>query len=335
MRRIAAVALVMVTATACTGDAEPVRPVAASAPVRVPPKVTLDEAARAFRTYVATDAVARGSGDVRLAQDLSRDGRTRIVMAQFEQSLVKGERPARYEWGEPTLLVPRLDRFPHWFAAVAERRSGQARETVLLVFMRVEKDLELREDGRWRVAVHSVLDRGVTLPKAALDAEGYAVPLATFDESLAVSPRLVGPLHATLAEEGSSGAAADLVAPGHHTTRYHADIQRDEQRYQRAGMHYDSIFGAANYPIFALRTEGGGALVLYALNRTTKWEAQTYNVVRIDVPPNALPVTVDPVYRTRLVVEEIHNYVAEVPAKGGGPVRVIGYDGAVTRTSGK
>ncbi|RJL30428.1 hypothetical protein [Bailinhaonella thermotolerans] len=335
----AAIALLaaVCAAAACTAPSKPAATVSASAtgtgtgtasPSKAPPEQTdFAEAGRVVATYFATDDVARATGDERLGLALARDGRTLLTMAAFRAAIERGTAVPRARWGRPRLMIPKLDRYPLWFAAAAERREAGASRTAVMVFMKAD------DEDRWRLSSSSLLESGEKLPELALDADGYATPLATFDDDLAISPRLLGPLHATIAEEGAGGAAAGLVAPGPHTTARHVEIQTNRQRAKESGMGYDSIFGAANFPVYALKTEDGGGLVFYVLSRTTTWYAKAKSVFRIEPPPGAVPLLKDPVVRRSLEVVETQQYVATVPPKGGGAARVIAYDGAITKVN--
>jgi hypothetical protein len=341
---IGALLALAVSSAACSGASptaprsSPVAaPTAASsaAPTPAPtpsPAVTLDEARHVLADLLAADDVARANGDERLALDLSRDAVHATTAAVYHSA---GMSPPRYVWHSPTVLVPRLTTYPYWFAATAERRYGRhgSSRTAVLVLMRES------ERDRWRIAFSSLLDKGQQPPEVRLDAEGYATALDTRDESVTISPHLMGPLHATIAEEGTGGFAAGLIAGGPHTTGYFSQIQKTERvAKDRDCMNYDSIFAATTFPVFALRTPSGGAVIMYSLLRTTSWTPvlKCGEGRHLPIPEGAEWLLDDPIVLKQRRIIETQQYVATVPAKNAAATaKVVGYTGWTTKATAR
>ncbi|WP_067180919.1 hypothetical protein [Microtetraspora niveoalba] len=336
-----ALVLALAATAACAGaaPAPSPSPVAATAsaspsPSRPPaaPAVTLAEARTALDSYLATDDVVWAGRAQRWMIQLSRDGQRPITIAQYHAS---GGKPPRYTWGERTLLVPRLPAKAsrQWFAATVERRdsSGEVR-TAVLTFVRQNAK------AAWQNSFATLLYEGEKAPQAALDEDGYAIPLDSRDQSVAISPNLMGPLHATIAEEGKDGFASGLIAPGPQTTGYATEIkQRREKARQADCMNFDSLFAAAvDYPVFALRTKDGGGLILYTLLRTSTWSpVLSCGYGRpLAVPKDAKWDLGNPVVRRERRIIETQQYASAVPPKSStAPAHVIGYDGRVTKAT--
>ena len=297
------------------------------------PAVTLREAARGLEEFLAADDVARASGEERLALELARDGQHAVTPAIYRSA---GLAPPRYVWGRPTLLVPRLTGLPHWFAAFVERRQADGGGEPRVAALVLVRDAE---GAPWRLAFSSLLDEGREVPAVALDDEGYATALADRDESITISPHLMGALHATVAEEGTGGFAAGLVAPGPHTTGYYSEITATRRlAKERDCMNYDSIFAATTYPVYALRREDGGALIFYSLNRTTTWHPvlKCGEGRRLEIPEGARWLLTDPTILAERRIVETQHYVSVVPAKNARtPAEVIAYDGMVTKATAR
>ncbi|GAA3117716.1 lipoprotein [Planomonospora alba] len=297
------------------------------------PQVTLEEAGRALKEILAVDEVL-GSADPQVLADRNhllkqaRDGHLALVQAAYDSAEAEGAELPRHTWGEPRLLVPRVQRGALWFAALVDRTdsSGQARPVVLTVVR--------QGAGDWQVSSLSLLDD--PLPEVALDDEGYATALAEDDTTVQISPRLMAPLHATTAEEGTAGFAAGLIAEGPHTTAHAAEIAAARTAEKRDDcLGYDSIFAAAGYPVHALRTADGGALVMYSLIRTTTRTVKVDPCAPyIEIPRQARGLTSEPYAREELRTVETQQYVSVVPAKNsGGLARVIGYRGGITKVN--
>ncbi|RBQ17036.1 hypothetical protein DP939_26465 [Spongiactinospora rosea] len=345
---VATLMLLPVVLAACSAggrEAGGASPVAATTPAATPggtatastapvPVVTLEEARRVVTRLLATDDVLRAGGELRMALEIVRDGQAALTTAAYRANDME---PPRYGWGDPVLYVPRLDRAPYWFTAVVERRDGpggREREddarSAVLTFMK-END-----ESRWQLSFATLLYSGAEPPEVALDAEGYATALSTRDESLEISPQLMAPLHATVAEEGSQGFSAALIAPGEHTTGYSAEIAERKQQARHDGLNFDSIFGATKSPVFGLRTRDGGGFVQYAMTRTTTLSAKLPSAPWIAIPQDARWAAEQPAMAKEMRIIETHQYAAEVPAKGSRrPAEVIAFDGAITRVSGK
>ncbi|GII53352.1 hypothetical protein Pth03_17410 [Planotetraspora thailandica] len=342
-RSALAVALLAGTAAACSSPA-PARPSASpaaatsSAPAASPSPeaqaVTVQEATRALKTFLATDDVLRSAGADRWTLALTRDGQRPITAAQIHSY---GATPPHYSWTRPRVFVPRQGaKTPlQWFAATAERHSssGEVR-TAVLAFTRPNPK------SPWQNSFESLIYPGDKPPDVSLDADGYATALDSRDESIAISPNLMGPLHATVAEDGPRGFASGLIAPGPQTTGYSADIGAAKEKAQSDdGMQYQSLFAVATtYPVFALRTEGGGALMLYTLIRTSTWSpSQGLMFAKgrpVTVPAQARWMLKDPFIINERVIEETQQYVSAVPPKAStAPAYVIGYDGLVTKAT--
>ncbi|MFC7644868.1 hypothetical protein ACFQX6_32435 [Streptosporangium lutulentum] len=255
--------------------------------------------------------------------DQTRDGQRALAAAAY------GDTIPRYTWGKPDLLVPRVQGGTPWFAAIVRRKdaAGKTRLAVLTVMRQGQDD--------WQLSSTSLLDPGVRAPAITKDADGYVTALGEEDPTVEISPRLMAPLHATSAEEGAEGFAAGLIEDGPHTTGYATEIVKKRAAEKQQCRGYDSIFAASDYPVHALRTADGGALILYSLIRTT---TQTVKIgpcaADFKVPPNLAKLTSDSFVLKELRTVETQQYVSTVPAKNsGGPARVIGYLGGVTKVT--
>ncbi|MGP3955372.1 hypothetical protein ACTWPT_05200 [Nonomuraea sp. 3N208] len=338
-RKVLALAAgVLAAATACTSSAPPTstkQAAAASAtPTPSPSAVGLTraEAAKEFNDFIVTDDRLRVAGDQEVhleglldleAKDLTTGGQTLLTVAAF---LSTDYAPPRYKWGSPTLYVPRfaVDEKAPWFSALATRNG----RPTLLTFAKAA--------DRWRLSSVAQLLPGQQLPEIELDAESFATALAPDDKTVTISPQFMQPVHASVAETGTAGVTAGLLAAGPYTTEVAEQIASLRDKAKGNGYSYDSIFSADNFPVYALRTKDGGALIQYSLSRTTTTTTKTAEDDYIPVPESARWAISAPVLRRTLRLIETHQYATAVPPLSRpSAAAVIAHDGALTKASGQ
>lgn len=302
---------------------------AAPTPSPTKPVFTPTEAAKVFADYVATDDLLRAGGDPRLALELVSGAQVQLTIAAYQST---GNRPPRYTWSPPTLLVPKLaqDSKSLWFSVLAKRDDRQA----ILTFAKAPE---------WRLSSLSLLEPGAVAPEVEIDGSGYAVPLSPDDKSVLISPRFMASLHATVAEAGPKGITGGLIAPGPYTTKIAEQIATARETAKGDDAYsYDSIFTAGDYPIYALRTEDGGALVQYSLTRATT----TTNEADEKGPGIPIPADIqqlipeedgEPQLTAQHVIKvfETQQYASTIPpaASTTGQAAVIAHDAAITRAT--
>ncbi|MFC4011480.1 hypothetical protein ACFOY2_29920 [Nonomuraea purpurea] len=321
----------LAAATACTGDAKTGSTRSASAVSASPspspsaPGLTHEEAAEEFHRITVSDDLLRVESDLQGRLDMVRDlmsgGQLSLTVAAY---LSTDYAPPRYQWGAPTLLVPRFktgEQAP-WFSALTTR-NGQP---TLLTFTKSD---------RWRLSSAAQLLPGQKMPDIELDADGYATSVAPDDKAVTISPQFMGPVHASVAETGTAGVTAGLLAPGPYTTEVAEQIADFREQAKTNGFSYDSIFSADNFPVYALRTKGGGALIQYSLSRTTTTTTKTAEDDYIPVPESARWAISTAVLRRSLRLVETHQYATAVPPLSApAPATVLAHDGGITRASG-
>jgi len=304
-------------------------------PASAPPgALSLATARQVFNTFVTTDDVARAAGDEGLELSLVSDAQVPLTVATYENAAYFGTPAPRYTYGKPKMYVPQMTGFPFWFAAVVPRtptRGGPAR-TAIMVFSRPAAD------ESWQMTLSTLLQPGTALPRIAVATNGHATALATFDHRLLVSPNSTGALQAAVVEEGTAANAATMVAPGPYTTGLHSQIVTTKRQVTRLGLAYDSLLDGTTFPLYALRTADGGALVLYSMNRNTVILRKSKNGRQIEIPPPfapALYASGSLIVRFELDTTATYQYAAEVPpGRASGMMRVIAADGGPTTAGG-
>jgi hypothetical protein len=318
-------ALALTAVTACTQRRErPTAPVAfASSPA--PERLTPEVARQAFRAYATNEDVARASGDERLALSWAGDGQSQLIAAAFRRAAFTGEPVPRYHYASPRLYVPRLSTYPQWFVAVADRttRSGdgspagggrrsaaqsRSKHTAIMAFHRASPS------ARWRLSLTTVLNPKTKAPHVTVDAEGYAIPLATFDANLMIQPRSVPGIHATLAAEGAGSVAATVLRTGTYTSGYYSRTRTSKKHASDAGLAYDTVFTATGFPIFPLRTADGGGLGLSALSQNTVTFLKS-DKGHLSIPRDAAHLLDTLVLKDELNMTQTLQFAAVVPGR--------------------
>jgi hypothetical protein len=294
-----------------------------------------------FNAYVTAEKVALTNHDELLALSLLTGSQYTITNAAYTAAAAAGRTVGGPVYGPPTLYVPKLTTYPQWFMATAPERpaSGGAIRTALLVFDR------LSAETTWALSGSVLLNPGTAALQVATDRAGYATALATSDPALKLRPDIVGAIHATVADDGPSSAAASIVQPGPQTTglyRANAAIARQAAAHQ---LTYTWELEGTSYPFFALRTTGGGALVFYTMTLTTLTVPtklppphSTVTLPTIPVPAafkDLLPA-IQPPIQHQLSANSTLSYVALDPAASAKTpaITVIGGGGGPTYAHG-
>jgi hypothetical protein len=306
-------ALALVGAASCSGTSRGARTTpAAVVSSPAPEPLTPETAAKAFRTFVSNDDVARASGDERLGLWWTSEGQSQLTAAAFRRAVAAGAPVPRYRYTSAVFYVPRLrPADPQWFVASARRTTVDRKNarTVLMAFS------QIKPSQRWQLSLSALLDKKQKSPKIALDAEGYAKPLATFDSALLIPPRVVPSIQATLAEEGPQNLAADVMATGKHTTDYYNGDQKATKPKKGSGLRVNTVYATTAFPIFPLATTDGGGIVLYALSRdavTTRIKKKSGGV---PVPKDAVPFINPALVHDEIDVTQTLQFAALVPLK--------------------
>jgi hypothetical protein len=255
--------------------------------------VTQADARRVFDTYVATSDRVLAAKNYPAALALTRDVQFQELKAQVTAATVTHGKVPTYEYGTPSFIVPDLTRFPQWFGAVVERTapagrtlagvSLPAKDQVVMLFQRVGT----RQP--WQLAATAQLPAGQALPKLATAGDGRT-PVAALDgTSFFVRPDVVGPLQASVVDDGpSSLASQQAVASGPMTTGMYAFQANPPLVYRqpRGDVRQWALQGAT-YNRFAVRTANGGALVFYSgfLGLTTEVPAELAQADTIPIGP--------------------------------------------------
>ncbi|MFI0447943.1 hypothetical protein [Actinomadura sp. 6N118] len=301
-----------------------------------PEPLTPQVAERQFRTFTIDDNVARAAGDERLALNWVTDGQSMLTASEYRKAAFDGDPVREYEYGTPKLYVPKLTSYPHWFVAQVPRNvkgdKKSTRETYLAFVRRNPVE-------GWKLSLATQLAPKARAPKVAVDAEGYATPLATTEASVLIQPRALPGIQATLAAEGPDSVAAKVMRGGPFTTGYYSQTRKDRRKAREHGLSLEAVFVATPFPFFPLRTQNGSGLVLYALSRNSIITGKEKDKSKPPIPPDVAHLLDGTVKGTEIHTTDIFQFAAFDPVKVSGEGKfqpkadVIGEAGALARAT--
>jgi hypothetical protein len=209
------------------------------------------------------------------------DGASTSAAGAYRSSLSVTPGFASYTYGSPTFYRPEAAGFPRFFVASATRTLRGTKSTDAAATevggARIPVDgtalMLFEQSGAgapWLLADTSTLAADEPLPKLATDGAGFAEPVTPTATAVLAQPDHVGPLQAAVVDDGPASAATKAVADGQLTTdMYQGAVNHAGGLTAPRGDVYQWELDGANYPVFALRTAAGGALVFYAMTLTT------------------------------------------------------------------
>jgi hypothetical protein len=290
-------------------------------------------AKQVFNAYVTTEKVALADHNELLALSQTTDAAYSVMSGAFAIAAASGSAPPVQVYGQPTVYVPKLTAFPQWFMAAAPEHlaTGGPTRTVLMTFYRRSAA------ETWALSGSIQLNPGVAAPKVATDSAGYATSLSIFDKTVRVRPNVVGPLQATVADDGPSSPAAAAVATGPQTTGLYAANAAIGRQATARKQTYQWLLEGTPYPMFALRTTDGGALVYYTMYLNTQTgliksppKNSTDPLPNIPVPAEYQPLLLGSphvVHRSLNADQDVQYAAIDPPSTSAAKIQVIGAGG--------
>ena len=299
----------------CHSTAEEHAPVTATAPSR-------REAARALAAYASkarSITVPRDQDRISgvMSGPIAAITTGRLKIDAFDGRGRSGAEPAvpSPAGTHAAFWIPRRTESGPWFVASAGRTGAAGR--YLLLFARAD------DRAPFTAAYVFGLDRGVTLPNVRGGEHAHAVTAA--DGRLTVRPDALATAHASIEQNGPSTAAAASFEPSEWTTAAHATDSDDRRTARKSGFAYRRAYQDSGYPVYALRTTDGGALVWYAVTDELSVTQDDPSIARAPLKLSAALAGVVGTRRVRRSFQavSVHQYLAYVPPRGRGKVRVL------------
>jgi len=233
-------------------------------------QLTIAQARRAFGAFLPRF--------MRLPVEFSAgEARSLTMGAELQAQLFfkGGSGPAITQLTDQTFYVPRLTAYPRWFLAAGRQRGDSSPAGHLFVMVQSARL------APWKTAM-ALYDLGSSAgmlhqlaAAITLDAQGYAEAVPPGDPSLDVPPSAMSATYASYLDGEASQAVRWLFQAGPNTTGYISltrEIARGAGRY---GWRDTDHQAAAPPPVYALRLNTGGAIVIFATDETVGWDAES------------------------------------------------------------
>ncbi|MFD8117881.1 hypothetical protein [Streptomyces microflavus] len=237
----------------------------------------------------------------------------------------KPYKPWSYDTSSAKLYIPRFttgqDR---WFAAALSGEKGKAPSRIAVF-------AEQSKDKRWELVSVVDLD-GTTLPDVAVDKDGYATAVAaTGNKHLAADADVLRTAVIDNFATGGTNTGTKVFGP---TKASRQQIKVHDETTRKFGKLGTTVFAGGTNSFkdaYALKTRGGGALLLFA-HTHTQTDAVAHSGLQIN-PDKDDNAWLHGIPRTSVTYTFVCADAATVPAKAA-PSRLIGYTCARTDASG-
>jgi hypothetical protein len=309
-------------------DAEP----AAQASTPAHPDMTFAQARAVYQSYVAASDTSAAQHDSATGLSIVADASWAFAHTQYTAWASTGTPVERYVYGTPTYYVPIVSGYPHWFAVDVPRRtldsSTQSNVSTLMVFGQSTRN------GAWTLDGNAALQPGQRMPAIATNAQGYAIALSPYQQGMLLQPNVVGGTQAAVVDEGPAAETASLVTPGPQTTDLYSQLNATYAATPK-DLEYTWAMVGSSFPVFALQTTSGSALVLYGLYLDTTTEYPDNGVgAPIPIPAKVRPLLAAPSEVGSHIVQADWTYefaTIDPPASASnGTITVIAAAGAPT-----
>lgn len=300
------------------GSAGSSRP-AAPSPVKLSPAITPAAARAVVAGYVRGNNDANAHLDGQLEATVETGPQLVIDQASYVIQKRVGHPFPPFTYRDLVFYIPALPATARrWFAADAVASSGGRQAHEILMFVR-------DRPATWKLA-SAIPSSGASLP-VAVGPAGTAAPVLPGDHGLAITPAQLPARHAQLL---SGQPAVSTFAPGRWTSITARSIDLVKRVYYRAGWTFQDRWNPDRYPVYALRTTDGGAVVWYFLR-----DRQT-GVRRHSARPLLAGSAIRALAGHRYIghkftIDSVSGFIAVIPPAGKGKITI---KAGVTRNIG-
>jgi len=262
LSRLSAAGLVLLIA-ACAAAGHPAPRRAASSG-----QLTLAQARQAFVKFLPRFLQLPSSFSVSVARNLTVGDELQAQIFFHGQS-----GPTLTQLTGEAFYVPRLTSYPRWFWA-AGLQPGNSHDGHLFVMV------QSAPSAPWKTAMalydlNSAADMLHLLAATVVtDGQGYAQAVPAGDPSLNISPSAMPATYARYLDGHTTAAVTQLFQAGSNTTGYRALNQATARGAGRYGWQDTDHQAPSGLPVYALRINTGGAIVIFSTHDKVGWRAE-------------------------------------------------------------
>ncbi|MEV5746929.1 hypothetical protein AB0L00_03845 [Actinoallomurus sp. NPDC052308] len=225
------------------------------------PAVSADASAQVLAAYVRHYNRAVTAGDAKEWRAVGTDALGATAEATLRLGGGRPPRTGAISLRNPVMYVPRLRGLPRWFAVSALERRGGAERPIFAVFS------QQSAKSAWRLS--SRLYFHGPPPRIATDEQGYAVAVDPGAGTPATTPAALPAAHGAYLDRGDD----DTIRPSDVARGWRTAEARQEKQLRDHDVAVTGRSSPTGYPVYALRTGDGGAIVSYSVRRTTTYTA--------------------------------------------------------------
>jgi hypothetical protein len=252
------------------------------------------------------------------------------ALSDLEQAQIKAFRKTKpngnpdyqdVELTEPRFVIPRMSGWPKWFLADTKGPGGRW----LLSFTRGGAD------EPWKASYLALL-KPSEVPKFKLDTDGYAEVVPANDKGLFKAPEQLSAEYATyLSSKGKDGDS--VFAKGQWTSKVVSDRAQNTTDPRLIIQYNDRPAKGPAYAPLALRTEDGGAFVLFTSHHPWKISKTPGSNITgpLDIKEALLKALLVGTPNNSVTVTMVAEQAALVPKGTAGPVEILNrMDGVIS-----
>jgi hypothetical protein len=284
------------------------------------PVITEAEARSLFSEINRKNNQANAAMDAKLLAEYEGEASFRADDTDYRVTRVMepGRAYKPFEYGDLAFHLPTATGYPQWF--IATSTTGGTKRYAMIV--------SREASGQpWKLVAHATM--AGNLPATAKDKTGNAVVVPPADGAqLVAAPRDVAAAHAAYLTAGRSAPEAAMFAADKHS-----DEVTDDDQTRKAFVFTNTQTGKAGpaekvsrkvtvepYPVRALRTSDGGAIVSYVTKLDLVVE-QPDGTIRLAGSNAALAGRSE--FKDKLTTSWLDQWFVLIPPKGGGKVTVL------------
>jgi hypothetical protein len=312
-------ALVPVTACGLLGEDPGARRRPATPPS---PALTKEEAKQVLVRYGLRVNLANRELSPQLATVALTGSALQLQITKYTVARANHVRLGTSRYTAALSAAPRMSGYPRWFMAALTDQGSRPASREIIVFV------QDRSGAQWRAAYAPITTSRVSGPIAAgVEFTDYPDVPAQNDAALALPPaRLAGAL-ADVLNKGRRSPYHGSLRTTPWIVGAHRHLGQDRTAYLRDGWNGSGAYAPAPFPVYAVRTLSGGALVWSAVDLRESyrhihpgsgftWRSQVWgDLLR--------PFIGHSTAKRTLATGERFEFLAYVPPKGQGKVRFL------------